>query len=291
MVGKLSVRKNIGNGMPFDSLVNEHSVFCYHGRPWVMKTDHWHNHIEFNFIKKGYVEYSYDGQDVTLPTGELIFFWGAIPHRVINHQLEKSNDFHVFHYPIEDFLICDFDKRLHRLLLNGHILRLKAPSLFIEQFFELWHLDLQEEKNHTFDRINSDISALLNRFSPEILSVPSTSAISKSKEDMPNMALFGKILRFIFEHFQDDIHNQDIADHLGYHENYIQRIFKDFSGYSIRQFIIHLRLKYACSMLRNTNRSIFNIAIETGFGSISRFYKAFGDTYQKTPKQYRLERS
>lgn len=290
MVGQLTVKKDVKQGIPFYSLADEHSTFWYHGVPSLMKSEHWHNHVEFNFIKTGGVEYSYDGQQVAFPVGQLIFFWGGIPHRMTGNQLKEKSDFYNFHYPLEDFLMCNFDYRLHRLLLSGHILTLKAPSFFIEQIFELWRFDTQNQDKYSFDKINSDITALFKRFSVEILAAPPLAKMSKIKNNDSNMALFVKVLRYIFEHFQDDIHNQDIADHLGYHENYVQRIFKGFSGYSIRQFIIHIRLKYACSLLRNTNRSIFNIAIETGFGSISRFYKAFGDCYQKTPKQYRQEK-
>ncbi len=297
MVGQLTVKKDIREGTPFYSLVNEHSTFYYHGKPALMESEHWHNHIEFNFIEQGQVRYLYDGKDVYFPSEQLIFFWGGIPHRMVDSQLDEKEGFYNFHHPLEDFLMYNFDPKLHRLLLSGHILTLKAPSVFLEQFFTLWQQDIQKNQNHlsssvfapVVDRSNFDISALFNRFSFEILSAPSTKNFPQAKKSTPNMALFAKILRFIFEHFQSDIKNQDIAEHLGYHENYIQRVFKDFSGHSIRQFIIHIRLKYACSLLRNTNRSIFNIAIETGFGSISRFYKAFVDHYQKTPKQYRQD--
>lgn len=201
--------------------------------------------------------------------------------------MEETGGFYNFHYPLEDFLMCNINNSLHRFLLSSHILSIKAPAFFIEQLFELWHADTKSTKEEVFDRMNLDISALLNRFAYESLYIPSDNQQIKSQKEMPNMQLFSQILHYIFEHFQEDIRNQDLADYLGYHENYIQRVFKGFSGYSIRQFIIHIRLKYACSLLRNTKRSIFNIAIETGFGSISRFYKAFGDCYNLSPKQYR----
>lgn len=287
MVGQLTVKKDVHQGSPFYSLMIEHAPFWYHGAPSLMKNEHWHNHVEFNFMKTGEVEYSYDGKPVIFPSGQLIFFWGGIPHRMTNSQLKEKEDFYNFHYPLEDFLISHFDDQLHHLLLSGHILTLKAPSSFLEQIFELWRFDMQKKNGDILGKINSDITALFNRFSFEILAIPPSYKNSNLQKNRPNMALFVKILRFIFEHFQDNISNQDIAQHLGYHENYIQRVFKDFSGCSLRQFIIQLRLKYACSLLRNTNRSIFNIAIETGFGSISRFYKAFVDHYHKTPKQYR----
>ncbi|MFV0321702.1 MAG: helix-turn-helix domain-containing protein [Alphaproteobacteria bacterium] len=287
MVGHINVKKDVKQGAPFNHLANEHSTFWYHGAPNVMKNEHWHNHIEFNFIKQGVVAYNYDGHNIEFPSGQLIFFWGGIPHRMTNFRLSDQKGFYNFHYPLEDFLMVNFDRKLHRLLLSGHILTLKAPDFLIEQYFELWRMDIQKQGMDIFDRINSDIAALFTRFSFETLAFPHGTQPIKSKDITPNMLLFVKIIRYIFEHFQEDIRNTDIAEHLGFHENYIQRVFKDFSGSSIRQFIIHIRLKYACSLLRNTNRSIFNIVIETGFGSTSRFYKAFADTYQQTPKQYR----
>ncbi len=287
MVGQLTVRKSINEGEPFSQLSGEHSTFWFHGAPKVMSQEHWHNHIEFNFIKGGNVHYIHDGHEVTCPSKQLIFFWAAIPHRMSKIDLIEKEGFYNFHYPFEEFLSFNLKARLYRLLLSGHILSLKAPAIFIEQIFDLWHTDTQNKSVNIFDNISSDITALLSRFSVDILAMPQTGKMTNPKNTIPNMFLFIKILRYIFERFQENISNQDIAVYLGYHENYIQRIFKDFSGYSIRQFIISIRLKYACSLLRNTERSIFNIVIETGFGSTSRFYKAFVDNYKITPKQYR----
>ncbi len=56
---------------------------------------------------------------------------------------------------------------------------------------------------------------------------------------------------------------------------------------SIKQYINRLRLLHAQALLVDTEQGVLNIAIEAGFGSISRFYDIFQQELQMTPQQYR----
>ena len=58
---------------------------------------------------------------------------------------------------------------------------------------------------------------------------------------------------------------------------------------SIKQYINKLRLQHAQALLIDTNHAVLNIALEAGFGSISRFYDIFQREFKMTPLKFRQD--
>ena len=59
-------------------------------------------------------------------------------------------------------------------------------------------------------------------------------------------------------------------------------------GYSIKDHITMMKINHARALLAETNRSILDISLTTGFSAMSRFYEAFQKLVGITPNQYRL---
>ncbi len=64
-------------------------------------------------------------------------------------------------------------------------------------------------------------------------------------------------------------------------------IFKREVGLTINQSIVRHRLDTARSMLVATDRPVAQIAFESGFGSLSRFYQAFEARFHSSPGAFR----
>jgi YesN/AraC family two-component response regulator len=92
---------------------------------------------------------------------------------------------------------------------------------------------------------------------------------------------------YIRENYSDEISNTEIGAIFGYHPFYVSRILKDKKGITLRQYIISYRFKAAKKMLELTDKSIADIAEETGFTDASYFAKSFKSTFGITPKEYR----
>ena len=56
---------------------------------------------------------------------------------------------------------------------------------------------------------------------------------------------------------------------------------------SLIEYIVNLRLDYATALLTQTNKSILDIALETGYSSVSFFIKIFRKKYGVTPMRYK----
>jgi AraC-like DNA-binding protein len=92
---------------------------------------------------------------------------------------------------------------------------------------------------------------------------------------------------YIRENIHDEISNTELGAIFGYHPFYISKILKDRKGITLHQYVISYRIKYAKNLLECTDKSIADIADETGFTDASYFTKSFKAQFGMTPKEYR----
>ncbi len=92
---------------------------------------------------------------------------------------------------------------------------------------------------------------------------------------------------YIKENFAEDLSNTELGAIFGYHPFYISKVLKDKKGITLKQYIIKYKLAAARAMLENSNKSVNEIAEETGFTDASYFTKTFKSAFGETPKKYR----
>lgn len=80
---------------------------------------------------------------------------------------------------------------------------------------------------------------------------------------------------------------KSLSRKLGYSEFYVTRKFKEISGMQLRTYLRQRKLAFAVKEIRDTDRSILNIALDYGFSSHEAFTRAFKEIYGITPNEYR----
>ena len=95
------------------------------------------------------------------------------------------------------------------------------------------------------------------------------------KNDLPKNELVEKIIDYINKNFTKGINNTHIAKFLGYHPNYLNRIFKENMNISIHHYILNLRIEKAKNMLSETPLSAYEISKKVGFNDYSYFSSYF----------------
>ena len=79
----------------------------------------------------------------------------------------------------------------------------------------------------------------------------------------------------------------DLAREVGISRFHFCRAFKQSTGTTPHAFIAQRRLEHSADMLRSTNLSATEIAMECGFGSSSHFTIAFKRAYGASPTEFR----
>lgn len=81
--------------------------------------------------------------------------------------------------------------------------------------------------------------------------------------------------------------NSDIANSLGYNTDYLAAKIKKELGRSLHQYIIHAKLLKAAELLESSEKTITEIAEETGFKDVGHFSKLFRKKMGFSPSQLR----
>lgn len=96
-----------------------------------------------------------------------------------------------------------------------------------------------------------------------------------------------KAMRFIDEHFAENISVKDVADEVCVSESYFKSIFKKGSGYSYSEYLTRVRMEKAKELLHTTEKSVMEIALDIGFQTPNSFSSLFRREVGMSPTQYK----
>ena len=110
--------------------------------------------------------------------------------------------------------------------------------------------------------------------------------IPESKS-MEYVVKFTKILDYINVNYAYDISLESMANKVGYSRFHFSRLFKQLTNMSFNEYINHIRIEKAETLLINANLSIAEVASMSGFDSISSFNRNFRLSKNCSPKEFR----
>lgn len=247
-----------------------------------MSRPHRHHEIEINFLERGMVTSLVSGTMETLRGGSLALFWAAVPHQILH--TEKAAGFTWITVPLSWVLQWHLPKALVKPLLRGEFVVDGRPSSWDASRVKTW-VDMIGRKNSDWKKAALlDIQARLHQLG---LSKPISE--KKTQRDTPSGSFIKveQIARFIAENYREPITVDDIAAHTQLHPNYAMNLFRNRSGQTIIECLTQHRIAHAQRLLLTTDDKVLEIALDSGFGSLSRFYTAFTAACGVKPLQYR----
>lgn len=230
---------------------------------------HFHSHIEVYLVLSGEIEVCINNVHKTLKEGEL-----SIAFSYDIHSYNAPNDSEVYYLVIPTTFFGDF-------------LPLLSSKYFKSSFIS---------DRNTYEIVKNAIERLIEKPKPHkvarqgyIYVILGTILDSLEKREEPEeyvTPFSPELLIYISNHFKEDISVSDLAAKFGYSKNYLSKAFQNIFGISFVKYLTMLRLKEAEYLLKKGELNVAVCAIESGFGSVRSFYRAFAEEYGCSPKEY-----
>ncbi|MFV0575871.1 MAG: helix-turn-helix domain-containing protein [Vibrio sp.] len=245
---------------------------------------HWHQCLELLYVESGVGLVVVDNNHYTLKPGRLFIFPKGKLHKIQVENTEK-NIYKRTVIHINDVVILPY------LKLFNHLSE-KFKLLSSSQKASIYTLDTQDQQYinlllHYFTQKYSNNSQDYASIALLFLNIIDLIADDFTYQHHKISSISSKIMQYVEDNFKEKITLKDIAAHNNISEAYTSRIFKQETGGTLQEYIIVRRVKYACYLLTETDHSIAEIAVLSGFRYTTYFIKCFNKVIGSTPLIYR----
>jgi len=128
---------------------------------------------------------------------------------------------------------------------------------------------------------------LKEKYGKEIVLGPSKLPITDIDENFLN-----RLTKIIEDHISDNKFNADIlSKEIGMSRMQLYRKLRGLTDKTVHEFIRDIRLKRAVQLLEQKKMTITEVAYEVGFNDLTYFARCFRKQYEKSPSEYRSNKS
>lgn len=248
---------------------------------------HFHQEYEILQMLNGITEFHIYGQDYVVDANDIIFVNSRVPHSTTVHK-DSSGFFVQFRtdiFPNDSGIYLSKYLSQFINIANEDLIIFKAGTklnLYLSSLLESIRQEfMQKEPSYdVFIKGNMyNILALLYR--EKIVMNPETYF------DSYNFKKIVPVLEYIDENYYSQITLAELCKLVNLNEYYFCRLFKKAVNTSVVQYLNFVRVCKAERFLTSTDKSISEIAYETGFSSVSYFNRIFKKYKNCTPGTYK----
>ena len=173
---------------------------------------------------------------------------------------------------------------LDRFFEKGRISLLPKTEPYFRQLLEAF-ASIREEVAQELPYKNE---CICNRITAMVITVSRLIGLHTERSAMKGRASYQTVceaLSYLNDHLDEELSRESIASALYISPSYLSRIFKEYTGVTLQEYIIRCRVERAVSLIQGGARPI-DAAFACGFGSTSGFYRAFSSVTGKKPKDF-----
>jgi len=234
---------------------------------------HYHNDIEIICLTEGEL-FLYNGQkEYFLSKGDIFV---SFPNQI--HQYEaKTDESHII--LIFDPAICEPFRSIFTdyVPLCPHIIAQDVPGIIGALLEEI------VVENHSNDEYSLKAAqGLLVCIVGKLLR-----QLTLEKKTHIDLTTTQRLIHYCLENFRTHISLDDLSKKINSSKYHISHIFSEKIKLSFNHYINRLRVGYAADQLLSTDKTITEIAYESGFESTRTFNRAFLQFFNLTPKEFK----
>lgn len=253
--------------------------------------NHIHNDIEIFIVLSGKVSIKLNSIEQKLSVGDMFLINSGDVHSLSSYAdvdgkvfedstslfIQISNHFAREYFPKIRTLVFESLNLKNVLKKEDYQEMLSLLILTAEDYFsETDYFELDVVSN-----VSKVLTILLKNVNHEIINEVQKIRIQKQQRRLE------RIISYIDDNFDTKIKLEDIAIKENLSLTYLSHLFSEHFGMSFQEFINVKRMEQCIRLMANKEKTLLEIALESGFSDTKYMNKVFLDKLGCTPKEYR----
>jgi len=258
-----------------------------HNDGYVSPGPDWHQEIEINWLGSGRMVYRFGGHDMLLPPGRLLVFWAAVPHQIV--RVDDVRGHYWIHLPLSWVMAWELPPEFMRRLFDGVIVgesraaETATDALLLPRWVEELNSGNQELSSMSLLEIEARLRRLWYYARDRRSGPLSGHGIANAQKNKARA-----MADWIARHYREAISVPEIAAAVKLNPTYAMTLFRKEFQLTISQFVNRHRIWHAQRLLATGNAQVIEVALESGFGSLSQFNAVFRELTGVSPRAYRF---
>lgn len=246
---------------------------------------HWHEDLQFIYVLEGTIKVRTLNTTVQIHAGEGIFINKDVVHFVGQLGNCRYNSFLFPAYFLEFYAGSPAKDFVDSVVTNERLpfVHFTSDTGWHREITGLLQQLVQIEQNKTYFYAYE----VLTRLSCLWLILRKNITLPQAQKDSVVHLRIQKILRFIEEHYGEDITLADLSRSANISKSECSRCFKLSMNTTPYKYLTEYRLSKAAQLLKKTEEPVGNIAAAVGFRQMSHFGKCFREKTGYSPREYR----
>lgn len=248
---------------------------------------HFHNHLEIGFCYSGKGILTLEDEDRIFTGGMFSVIPKNFPHTT-NSDGETLSSWEYLFIDADTFLAEFYhdnpimaDRMIRRVNRKVHFCKVTEMPEMVELIRQIMEI-MRNRRELYLEEAKGIVLALL-------VEIARWNKVEGETEGKPvgNSSLISPALDYISEFPDQQIRIEELAQMCHISETHFRRSFSECMNMTPVEYINWVRIKTACDELKKTNDSIGDIAVRTGFNTLSTFNRNFQKVMGISPHEWR----
>ena len=247
---------------------------------------HWHDELEIIYVKSGFLTVNISGENYIGKPGDAFVVSPGNLHFMGSQT--GTVDYFTFLFPLKYIAFRSddmLDDKLIEPLNSGHLMiRPEIKDTVKEQCEQLagvYAAEIDKSESKITSQIRKKI--ILLQFIHELWK----KGFIVENDTTGRNTVEKEMVSYIQQNYTGKILLREFGEQFHLSEKYISRYFKEHFHITLSQYVTYLRLEHAKQMLQETDISVTEVAMQSGYQNISYFIRSFKKTYGVSPLKYR----
>lgn len=251
---------------------------------------HWHSYGEILLVGPGKTNiFRVNQSTYELVEGDFLLMWPMEVHEIIDADrkeslvIQFSNTFINSLFDLQR--IMHFYRNLHVLCINAHPELVGRLRVIADKMKEIW-FEAGADRELRCCMLLMEFMLTLDRYRDEF--VPELRGGDTYSYTDTVMRRMMTVTDYIKNNLTaDDLSQAAMAERAGISKDYFSRIFRSITGTNYSRWLNMIRMEKATELLADEKMTLTEVAMRSGFQSISSFNRVFRAEKGMAPGEYR----